>query len=106
MSFYPQTLEFIDFVNEDLSRWYIKLVRDRKDKGVFVTLEYVFDRLLRLLAPFAPYVSDYVYKDLIKKNVHFCEWPKLEEKNHKPHLEKQMSLAKEIVSMILSEREN
>jgi len=99
--------KFINFVNEDLSRWYIKLVRDRKDKAVYETLIYVFDSLLKLLAPFAPYITESIYQDLIgkDKSIHFCSWPEIDKKKIDIKLEKQMDLAKEVVTLALAERE-
>ncbi len=94
--------EFINFVNEDFSRWYIRLIRDGGNKKV---LEYVFDKLIRLLAPFAPYVCDYINLDLLgnKKSVHLSSWPEAEKIDDV--LEGKMDLVREIVARILTQRE-
>ncbi|HLD16013.1 MAG TPA: isoleucine--tRNA ligase [Candidatus Nanoarchaeia archaeon] len=98
--------KFVQFVNEDFSRTYIKLVRDRvnnKDLAVGHVFHYIFDKVLRLLAPFAPYLSDYLYQKLIKKeSVHFQEWPQSEKIDIR--LINDMEIAKIIIQEILSER--
>ena len=94
----------MNFVNEDLSRWYIKIVRDRDDSQVHKTLQEVFQTLTKLLAPFAPYLSEYIYKDFKEKeSVHFEEWPKSEKINKE--LEINFDILKEIVQQLLSKRE-
>jgi isoleucyl-tRNA synthetase len=96
------------FVNDDLSRWYIKLIRDRaneKDEKLGYVFWYVFDRVLRLLGPFTPYITEYIYDDLFKRNssIHLESWPK--EETTDKLLEEQMRYAREIVTEILAQRE-
>ncbi len=106
---YDKAVEEIEFfVNEDLSRWYIKLVRDRsneKDEALAYTFNYIFERLIKVLAPFAPYVSEEMYQTMYKKekSVHFDSWPVTERINE--NLEKSMSAAKEIISAINNARD-
>ncbi len=98
-----------NFVTEDLSRGYIKLIRDRlwlEDKGskmdeskfaAYVTLSEVFRRLCTILAPAAPFIAEEIYQNLVKgreESVHFLKWPKPEHIN--PELGFQMNLAKKI----------
>ncbi len=99
---------FKQFIEEDFSRWYIKLIRDRTnydDKALTYTLFYIYDKLTKALAPFAPYISEFIYQELIKKekSVHFEKWPQPEKISQE--LEFQMNLVKEVVSSILSKRE-
>lgn len=106
---YNKCLElFINFVNEDLSRTYIKLIRDRSedDKTLGYVFVYVFERLSRLLAPFAPYISDYVYSSFGNKSVHLSEWPLSDKHFIKKEIEFNMSHAKNIIQKILNERNN
>ena len=98
----------IEFINEDFSRFYIRLIRERtssKDEALTYTMHYVFDRVLRLIAPFGVYISDYIYGDLIARNksVHFEAWPKVEARDQK--LEKQMVIARDVITTILAQRE-
>ena len=98
---------FINFVNEDLSRTYIKLIRDRveeNDGTVGYVFNYVLERLSKLLAPFAPYVSDYIYQSIEKKSVHLSSWPKIDEKQINLDLEKSMNHSRLIIQQILAER--
>jgi len=100
---------FIEFVNEDLSRTYIKLIRDRaenNDVTLGYVFNYVFDKLARLLAPFAPYISDYLYKDIDNKSVHLAEWPLADMHMINNVLEGDMLHAKNVIQKILSERAN
>lgn len=99
------------FVTDDLSRWYIKLIRERtleEDKALAYTFRYVFDRLVRLLAPFTPYVSEKLYQEFIRDDrreisVHMESWPKPEKINKQ--LNNNMQLAREFVQGILAARD-
>jgi len=79
--------ELLSFVLEDLSRWYIQLVRPRmwlegEDEGkrdAYETLYYVLRRLFALLAPFAPHLAEACYRNLRleadPESVHMLAWP-------------------------------
>ncbi|MEK6907020.1 MAG: isoleucine--tRNA ligase, partial [Nanoarchaeota archaeon] len=98
---------FIEFVNEDLSRNYIKLIRNRADDNdatLGYVFNYVFERLSKLLAPFAPYISDYLYQSFENKSVHLSEWPLADKRMIKKDIEDNMMHAKNIIQEILSER--
>ncbi len=100
---------FINFVNEDLSRTYIKLIRERADNNdttLCYVFNYIFNRLAKLLAPFAPYISDYLYQNIEKKSVHLAEWPLADRHMIKKDLEDYMLHAKNVIQKILSERAN
>ncbi len=100
--------EIENFVIQDLSRWYIKLVRERKDKGVSSTLSYVLERLLYLLAPSIPHVSEWLYRKHFgyKESVHFCDFPEVSEKLIDKDIEEKMRFVKEIVEAIYEDRYN
>jgi len=92
------------FVNEDLSRGYIKFVRDRiseNDGNVGYTMQYIFGIIPKLLAPFAPYIGEYLYQTLkIEKDnnlVHLSSWPKHNEKLIDSNLITIMNIASEII---------
>ncbi|MFH1072355.1 MAG: isoleucine--tRNA ligase [Nanoarchaeota archaeon] len=94
------------FLEEDLSRWYIKLIRGRvEEEGVLLNhiLQYVMNTYLRLLAPFAPYLTEFLYHDLYKSSVHFESWP--EKGKSDEQLEKDMRNGHEIVTAILGARD-
>ncbi|MFC1775036.1 isoleucine--tRNA ligase [Nanoarchaeota archaeon] len=96
-----------EFVEEDFSRNYIKLVRNRaksEDKALGYVFNYVFERVLKLLAPFAPYVSEAMYHRLTKReSVHFDEWPKVEDIDQS--LESKMSVVQDVLSAVNYARE-
>ncbi|MFH1182424.1 MAG: isoleucine--tRNA ligase [Candidatus Woesearchaeota archaeon] len=104
------TQEIKNFVNEDLSRWYIKLVRQRvaeKDPTAAYTLRYAVDAIARLLAPFTPYLSEEIYHKVLKgekESVHLESWPEKGEINEE--LETKMDSAKEITQAILFARDS
>jgi len=96
------------FITDDLSRWYIKIVRDRalqKDEALAYTFSYVIPRVLQVLAPFAPYITEELYQAFAPEqdSIHFASWPEVEQRNEK--LEGQMTVAREIVQAGLAARE-
>jgi len=100
-----------EFVN-DLSTWYVRRSRDRvgptvsdgKDKeDCYYTLWYVLVNLSKVIAPFMPFLSEYIYKDLTgKKSVHLESWPKAGKVEKK--LLKEMVLVRKICELGHSER--
>ncbi|VVB52576.1 Isoleucine--tRNA ligase [uncultured archaeon] len=97
-----------NYVIEDLSRWYIKLIRDRlwledeadklnpSKQAAYETLRHSFHRLTVLLAPFAPFLSEHLYQNLIagKESVHLETWPQPQESD--VELEANMAVARAI----------
>ena len=71
--------EFVRFLDV-LNNWYIRLSRARfwdEDTDAFNTLYTVLVMLCRVLAPFAPFVSEYIYKNLTgTESVHLTDFPK------------------------------
>jgi len=78
--------EFIRFL-DILNNWYIRRNRDRfwdEDITAFETLHYVLITLCKTLAPFVPFISEYIYKNLTgKESVHLEDWPLATESNTK-----------------------
>jgi isoleucyl-tRNA synthetase len=74
------------FILEDLSRWYVQLVRPRmwlegesESKGfAYETIYYAMRRLMGLMAPFAPHLSEEIYRNLRcahdPESVHMLDW--------------------------------
>ena len=100
-----------DFILEDLSRWYIQLVRPRTwieqddpDKlAAYATIYEVMVKLSQLMAPFSPFISESIYQNLVKgldedapQSVHMCQWPKADQARIDKHLETSMALVREI----------
>ncbi len=66
----------LDFVN-DLSTWYVRRSRDRmrSSPDEVKVLAHVLTELAKLLAPFTPFIADYLYRDLtIGESVHLEDW--------------------------------
>jgi len=107
-----------DFVQDDLSNWYVRLNRKRfwggemnEDKqAAYSTLYTCLKTVAQLMAPNAPFYSDRLYRDLMQnaectmQSVHESEWPVADEKLIDKDLERQMALAQQATSMILSLR--
>jgi isoleucyl-tRNA synthetase len=67
------------FVDEDLSKWYVRLTRDRRyetdtddARAAFATLHDALVSVSRLLAPFAPFLSDWMHRELTGASVHLA----------------------------------
>ena len=62
-----------------LNNWYIRRNRTRfwdEDETAFETLHYVLTTFCKVLAPFAPFISEYIFKNLTgKESVHLEDWP-------------------------------
>jgi len=108
-----------DFVDEQLSNWYVRLCRRRFWKGeyesdkiaAYQTLYECIETICRLMAPIAPFFSDAVFQNLNKvthrfeeESVHHALFPKADEALINTSLEKQMALAQDASSLILSLR--
>ena len=103
-----------NFVNEDLSNWYIRRNRRRfwgsdltdDKKAVFNTTYEVLEGLARLVAPFAPYISEEIYTCLTgAESVHLADYPKVNEALIDESVEKPMDLVRDLVSLGRSARE-
>ncbi len=70
--------EFVRFLDV-LNNWYIRRSRARfwdEDVDAFNTLHYVLTTVCKCLAPFAPFISEYVYKNLTgAESVHLESFP-------------------------------
>jgi len=105
----------INFILDDLSRWWLKLAKERTrpgstDKTAFFLLYYTLNRLSRLMAPITPFISDRIWIDLFYKtsalpSVHLSSWPEPEQNLIRPKLEEQMETAKKIVEAANSSRQ-
>ncbi len=95
----------IAFIVNDFSKTYIKLVRDREDGNVKAVCGEVLEAVSRLLAPYAPNITDVLYSSFGKTSVHFADWPRVDTKKIDSELEKEFSNALEIIERGLSERD-
>nr|AAZ32113.1 isoleucyl-tRNA synthetase [uncultured euryarchaeote Alv-FOS5] len=104
------------FVVNDLSRTYVKLIRDRtwptyngKDKkAAQAVLYYVLDKVDRLLAPAMPFFTERMYLTVLgggKESIHLEDWPKINENLIDKDLEESMEIIHEITDAALSARQ-
>ena len=103
-----------DFVNENLSNWYVRLNRKRfwggemtQDKlSAYVTLHECLTTVSLLMAPISPFYSDMLYRDLTGSttSVHLALYPKANPEVIDKALEERMHMAQTITSMVLSLR--
>ena len=92
--------EFVRFL-DILNNWYIRRNRGRfwdEDESAFETLHYVLTTFCKCLAPFAPFVSEYIFKNLSgKESVHLEDWPTAQDTDAK--IVEDMRRVQEIVSV-------
>ncbi len=108
-----------DFVQENLSNWYVRLCRRRFWKGeykedkisAYQTLYTCLVEVAKLMAPVAPFFADRLYKDLNAatqketfESVHLAYFPKQNEACIDKALEQKMQQAQTISSLVLSLR--
>ena len=101
-----------DFVQDDLSNWYVRLNRkrfwggemDADKQAAYYTLYTCLKTIAQLMAPNAPFYGDRLYRDLTGETVHLSQWPVADETMINLELERSMSLAQQATSMILSLR--
>ncbi len=111
-SLHKATRPISGFVLEDLSRWYIQLIRPRTwreandpDKlAAYYTLYEVLATVTRIIAPFAPHISEEMYQNLVRNidpaspaSVHMCDWVKPRDEFTNTELEESMDIIREIV---------
>ena len=101
-----------DFVQDDLSNWYVRLNRkrfwggemDADKQAAYNTLYTCLKIVAQLMAPNAPFYADRLYRDMTGTSVHLADWPKADETLINKDLERSMYLASQATSMILSLR--
>lgn len=108
-----------EFVQENMSNWYVRLSRRRFWKGdykadkisAYQTLFTCLKTIAQLSAPVAPFFSDRLYKDLTstsvkghKESVHLADFPKQDPELIDKDLEHKMQMAQSISSLALSLR--
>jgi isoleucyl-tRNA synthetase len=109
-----QAARAIEAFADELSNWYVRRGRDRfwgsSDEGdtraAFATLHEVLVGVSKLLAPFAPFVSEAMYQNLVKSvdadapaGVHITDFPTVDESLIDESLETAMSLTRRVVTM-------
>ena len=108
-----------EFVDEQLSNWYVRLCRRRFWKGeyeqdkiaAYQTLYECLETLLKLIAPIAPFFCDAIYQNLNEvtgrekaKSIHHTNYPKANLSVIDVDLEERMQIAQDTCSLVLSIR--
>ena len=100
---------------DDCSNWYVRRSRrrfwkseDDADKHqAYQTLHYTLLRICQLLAPFSPFLPDYIWQQLVTgtdlpTSVHLSDWPKSDQIDSK--VLEQMHQAREVINQALAQR--
>ena len=108
-----------DFVNDNLSNWYVRLNRKRfwggeftQDKlSAYQTLYTCLETVAKLMSPIAPFYADKLYMDLVTAtgrdnvvSVHLAKFPEYNEEMIDRELEARMQMAQDVTSMVLALR--
>ncbi len=103
-----------NFWLNDLSRGYIQFIRDRiseEDKDVKSFLSEIYIGLIKLCAPFIPFITESLWQELKKdkivkeESIHLSNWPKYDNKKIDKKLESEFNFVMNIIEKGLAERE-
>ena len=112
-----ETRALAAFILEDLSRWYVQLVRPRmwleedspEKRYAYETFYYVMRRLITLLAPFTPHITEEIYQNLRlagdPESVHMLDWPEADDLLTDPDLETDMEVARSFDDAVATARQ-
>lgn len=104
-----------NFVNEELSNWYIRRNRRRfwgsnldiSKKAVYKTTFEVLSGICRLIAPIVPFISDEIYTNLTgNESVHLQDYPVCDDTKINEHIERRMDLVRDLISLGRNARED
>lgn len=101
---------FVGFVDQ-LTNWYIRRSRRRfwsdedspDRRAAFATLYYVLKNLVKIAAPFIPFITETIYRNLRQEkepeSVHLCDYPMYHADWRNPSLEEGMASLQSVVSL-------
>lgn len=96
------------FVTNDLSQGYVRLTRPRfwrEDRAAFATLWECLVTLCKLGAPFIPFMTEAMYRNLVRhhpgapESVHLCDWPEVDRALLDPELMEQMEVVWSVIEL-------
>ena len=108
------TREINNFLNEDLSNWYIRRNRRRfwgselnnSKKAVYQTTYQVLEGLCRLMAPISPFITEEIYRNLTGcESVHLADYPEADKTKYQDKIEEKMDLVRDLISLGRNARE-
>ncbi len=103
-----------DVIVDELSNWYVRRNRRRFWKGdagtdarsAYATLHEALVTLAKLMAPFAPFVSETLYRNLVARrdpdapvSVHLCDWPMVDADGVDESLLRDMATLQKVVEL-------
>ncbi|MBI5274583.1 MAG: class I tRNA ligase family protein, partial [Chlamydiales bacterium] len=101
---------FVSFIDQ-LTNWYIRRSRARfwsdvdsvDRRQAFSTLYQVLKTLVKVAAPFVPFLSENIYLEMKTKNeeesVHLCDYPQYDRNLRNTKLEQEMDLTQKVVNL-------
>ena len=102
----------MDFVTDDVSNWYVRLNRARfydvdtpDSRAAFATLHEVLTVSCRLLAPFAPFLTDWMHRELTGESVHLAMYARAAGGASDLQLERAMTLLRTLATLARAARE-
>lgn len=103
------------FIVEDLSRWYVRLSRDKtwiegespKKSSVYAVLHHALVEVAKVMNPITPFLSEEIYLNLdgSKGSINMEPWPEVDEKYLDEDLEKYMTSMRNAVEAVYSARQ-
>jgi isoleucyl-tRNA synthetase len=102
----------LEFVDEDVANWYVRQSRKRfydvdtdDNRAAFATLHEVLVVVCRLLAPFAPFVTDWLHRELTGESVHLASYVRESGAASDATLEAQMASVRTLATLGRAARE-
>jgi isoleucyl-tRNA synthetase len=110
-----------NFMLDDLSHWYVRLVRrrfwqERESRDKMATYAALYNALrnwLVLSSPIIPFITEKLYQTMIRpvekrslESIHMSDWPKLESRWWDENLEVEMEIMKDVVSAVAAARQS
>ncbi len=102
----------MDFVVDDVSNWYVRQSRQRfydvdqaDNRAAFATLHEVLAVTCRLLAPFAPFISDWIHRELTSESVHAASYVRARPPEADAFLESAMNSIRTLATLGRAARE-
>lgn len=103
-----ESTNIIERFVDNLSNWYVRRSRrrfwkaenDQDKNSAYQTLYHVLTTLVKITAPFVPFVSEHIYRNLVdKESVHLASFPRAIESFIRPALNEEMAFMRNIVNL-------
>jgi isoleucyl-tRNA synthetase len=102
----------MSFIDDDVANWYVRRSRDRfydvdgdDNRAAFATLHEVLVVSCRLLAPIAPFLSDWMHRELTAESVHLAPFVRSDGLPRDPALEAAMDATRQLATLGRAARE-